>query len=194
MIGGLVLAAGGGRRFAGSGGAEPKLLTPLDGRPLLEHALGAACAVDALERVVVVLGAFAEQISARIRFARAEPVHCPDWERGQSWSLRCGVRALAGCSEVLVVLGDEPRVSAAAIARIAREPAPARACYGGRPGHPVLLGSAQLEQVMRLSGDQGARSLLAGARLIECSELGGDRDVDTIEDLEALGDEARAVV
>jgi molybdenum cofactor cytidylyltransferase len=194
LTAGLVLAAGAGRRFAGSGERESKLLAPLDGRPLLEHVLRAACAVQELERVVVVLGAHAEQIRAAISFGRAEAVLCPDWERGQAWSLRCGLRALPDSSEVLVLLGDEPRVSPAAIARMAQAPAPARACWDGKPGHPVLLGREQLQAVKHLAGDQGARSLLAGARLVDCSGLGADVDVDTIEDLEALRNEAGAIV
>jgi molybdenum cofactor cytidylyltransferase len=194
FVGGLVLAAGAGRRFAASGGTASKLLAPLGGRPLLEHAIAAACAVEELERVVVVLGAGAEQIRARVDFGRAEPVVCPQWRRGQAWSLRCGVAALAGAARVIVVLGDEPLVGAGAIARLAAAPAPARAAYGGRPGHPVALGEQQLAAVRRLSGDHGARSLLHGARLVDCSDVGQDVDVDTTEDLEALADEARAIV
>ena len=53
MNAGLILAAGEGVRF----GSEPKLLAELEGRPVLEHAIQAQCAVPELERVVVVLGA-----------------------------------------------------------------------------------------------------------------------------------------
>jgi CTP:molybdopterin cytidylyltransferase MocA len=37
-----------------------------------------------------------------------------------------------------------------------------------------------------LSGDHGARELLAGGRIIECSDMASGRDVDTPEDLAAL--------
>ena len=56
MIAAVVLAAGSGSRF----GASAKQLAELDGIPLLEHALRAVAAVPAIERVVVVLGARAE--------------------------------------------------------------------------------------------------------------------------------------
>ena len=82
MIGGLVLAGGAGTRF----GTSSKLLAELDGRPLLEHAVRAQCAVSELERVVVVLGAHAEEILARVDLGRAEPVICPEWEDGQAAS------------------------------------------------------------------------------------------------------------
>jgi molybdenum cofactor cytidylyltransferase len=186
-----VLAAGAGTRF---GSGSSKLLAQLDGRPVLEHAVRAPCAVDALDRVVVVLGAYADDVVARVDFGRAEPVLCPDWERGQSESLRFGARLLADASRVIVTLGDEPLMTPEVIQRFVDAPCPARAAYNGRAGHPVVLGPSQLRALSGLTGDQGARSLLENAALIECSELSSDRDVDTPADLEAIRHEARAVI
>jgi molybdenum cofactor cytidylyltransferase len=190
LIGGLVLAAGAGTRF----GDGSKLLAELSGRPLLEHAVQAQCAVDEIERVVVVLGARAAEITRAVDFGRAETVVCPSWERGQSESLRCGLRALPGVSKVIVTLGDQPRISPALIERFVAQPPGARAVYGGRPGHPVVLGPDQVEALGSVSGDQGARALLGDGPLIECGELGSDVDVDTQKDLEEVRREARAVL
>ena len=67
---------------------------------------------------MVVLGARAEEITARVEFDRAEPVICAEWEDGQSASLRCGARALsAGAGTVIVTLGDAPLITPAVIAR-----------------------------------------------------------------------------
>lgn len=184
MIAGLVLAAGAGTRF----GAEPKLLAELDGRPLLEHAVTAQCAVAALDRVVVVLGSHAEEIRRQVAFGRAELVVCDAWEEGQSASLRCGAAALAGADAVIVTLGDMPRVGPEVIARFVGEPPRTRATYGGRPGHPVVLGPTELAAVADLRGDVGARQLLAGGRTIECASLAGGDDVDTRQDLDAVRD------
>ena len=90
MICGLILAAGAGTRF----GEQPKLLAELDGRPLLEHSVAAQCKVAELERIAVVLGAFAEEILERVDFMRAEPVVCERWAEGQAASLRCGIEYL----------------------------------------------------------------------------------------------------
>jgi molybdenum cofactor cytidylyltransferase len=190
VIAGLVLAAGAGTRF----GARPKLLAELKGRPLLEHAVAAACAVPQLERVVVVLGAQAEEISRRVELGRAEAVLCPDWQRGQSFSLRCGARALEGADEVIVMLGDVPGVGPRLIARFLDQPPRTRAVYCGRPGHPVVLGPDELERLDDLRGDVGANDLLRGGNLIECGDLSAGTDVDTPHDLEAIRDEARAVL
>jgi CTP:molybdopterin cytidylyltransferase MocA len=184
MTAGLVLAAGGGSRFD----AGFKLLADLDGRPLVEYAISAQCAVPELVRVVVVLGAHADQVLARVELGRAEAVICPEWADGMSASLRAGVAALggAGAERVLVTLGDAPTVTPAVIRRLLEAPDGARATYGGRPGHPVILGRRQLEQVPSLAGDAGARSLLAGAALVECGDLALGTDVDTAEDLRGL--------
>jgi CTP:molybdopterin cytidylyltransferase MocA len=187
---GLVLAAGAGTRFAPS---SSKLLAELDGRPLLEHAVRAQCAVASLERVVVVLGAFASEVLERVEFGRAEPIVFAGWRRGQAASLRRGVGELAGARKVIVTLGDEPLLSASVIARVADQPAGTRALYDGVPGHPVVLGPEQMDAIHSLSGDRGARDLLHGGPTIECSELCSGRDVDTVEDLEAIRDEARAI-
>jgi CTP:molybdopterin cytidylyltransferase MocA len=94
----------------------------------------------------------------------------------------------------VITLGDEPLITAQVIARFVDEPAPARATYDGRPGHPVSLASRQLAAVAGLSGDHGARELLASARMIECGALCSGRDVDTRRDLETIRHEARAVI
>lgn len=191
MIAGLVLAAGGGTRF----GPEPKLLAELDGRPLLEHAIRAQCAVHQLERVVVVLGAHADRLLAEVDFQRAEPVVCERWQEGQAASLRRGIEELRDADRVIVTLGDEPLITSETVARFASEAPGTQAFYDGRPGHPVVLGPDHLRALLSLSGDRGARDLLAGGAKIELGG-GGDtgRDVDTTEDLERMRNEARAIV
>lgn len=187
MIGGVVLAAGAGERF----GPSPKLLAPLHGRPLVEHAIAAICAVPEVDRVVVVTGAHALD---GVQFGRAEPVVCAQWRDGQSASLRCGVAALADADKILVTLGDEPLITPQAIALMAEQPPGSRATYDGRPGHPVVLGPDQIGAIGSLSGDRGARELLTGGLLVECSDLGSGMDVDTAADLEVIRSEARAGV
>jgi molybdenum cofactor cytidylyltransferase len=187
MIGGVVLAGGEGSRF----GAR-KQLAELDGRPLIEHAVGAVLAVPALERVIVVLGAGAGEIATRVDLGRAEVAICEGWAEGLSASLRAGVDALADAEAIVVTLGDQPLVTPQAIAAVLDEldaPEPAvRATYAGRPGHPVLIKRELFEAVRRLRGDAGARDLLAsaGVREVECGHLSRPDDVDVPADLEAI--------
>ena len=194
MICGLILAAGEGTRF----GPESKLLADLGGRPVVEYAIAVQCHVPELERVVIVLGAHAQQVLEAVELMRAEPVICPDWQEGQAASLRYGMSLLigqAGASRVLVTLGDEPLIGSSTVARFVNEPAGTRALWHGRPGHPVVLGREHLDAIRELAGDRGARELLGDAVGIECAEMGGaGMDIDTTEDLEAVRREARAIL
>jgi molybdenum cofactor cytidylyltransferase len=179
-IGALVLAAGEGRRFGGT-----KQLADLDGRPLLEHALAA---VQAVSPRVVVLGHAAAEIRATVDLHGAEPVVCERWHEGQSASLRCGLDALAGADAVLVVLGDQPGITAAAVAAVLEERGDedaVRATYDGVPSHPVLLRRPLLARAGELRGDSGFRDLLAGARVraVEVGHLADPADIDTREEL-----------
>ncbi len=187
MTAGLVLAAGGGARF----GPAVKQLAEVEGRPLLEHALRAQAAV--LDRVVVVLGAHADAILARVDLHGAEPVVCARWAEGQAASLQTGLAALHGEQRVLVTLGDQPLVGADVVARMAAEPPGSRAAYGGATGHPAVLGPEQLRAAASsLRGDRGLRALRW--TLVECGHLGDGRDVDTPDDLEEIRAEAGAVL
>jgi molybdenum cofactor cytidylyltransferase len=188
VIAGLVLAAGAGRRF----GAEPKLLADLEGRAVLQHVVDSALAVPALERVAVVLGARAADVRAGVDFHGAEPVVCPDWAEGLGASLRFGLRHVEGARKVLVLLGDQPLVTPQVIAMFVGLPAGSRATYGGVPAHPVSLGPQLIRRGLAATGDQGLRDVRW--RAVECGHLASGTDIDTPDDLEAIRDEARAVL
>jgi molybdenum cofactor cytidylyltransferase len=182
-VGGLVLAAGGSERFG-----APKQLAELDGRPLLEHVMIAMSRAP-LDRVVVVLGAHADEVRAGVPLHGAKPVVCDAWEEGLGASLRAGAAALKGCDAIVVALGDQPRLSPEAVARVmaqrGNDEQAVRATYGGVPGHPVLLERDVLKRVGMLRGDVGARDLLHGVPLREvaCDGLGSPADIDTPEAL-----------
>jgi molybdenum cofactor cytidylyltransferase len=177
--GGLILAAGEGRRFGGT-----KQLAELRGRPLLEYALEAMSGVSPR---VVVLGHAADEIRARVDLHGASVVVCEDWAEGQAASLRAGLAALAGCDAVVVALGDQPGITAEAIQAVtaAGDEDAVRAVYDGTPGHPVLLRRPLLERAGELRGDTGFRDLLESAtvREVELGGLADPADIDTREEL-----------
>jgi molybdenum cofactor cytidylyltransferase len=135
-----------------------------------------------------VLGHAADEIRARVDLQGAEPVVCADWESGQAASLRCGLAALGDVDAVLVVLGDQPGITAEAVRAIVTaggDEDAVRAVYDGAPGHPVLLRRALLERAGELRGDAGFRPLLERARLreVEVGHLADPADIDTREEL-----------
>jgi CTP:molybdopterin cytidylyltransferase MocA len=194
---GLLLAAGAGRRM----GRPKALLRDRRGVPFLDRAVGmlleAGCGT-----VTVVLGAAADE--ARLLLDEAgwstDPavavVVAEDWEEGMGASLRRGLTALheEPADAALVLLVDLPDVHEGVLRRVleaarsAPEPGRAlvRATYGGRPGHPVLLGRAHWPGVVATArGDQGAREYLTAhpPEPCECADLAAGRDVDRPEDL-----------
>jgi len=176
-----------------------KLTLPLGTRPILSIVLDAALA-SPLDEVIVVLGADAGEVRAalgevpsRVRF-----VTNPDHLQGQSTSLRVGLGACDPASvAVVVLLGDQPGVSAATIGSVVeaftagpgdRVGDVVQASYGGRPAHPTLLARSVWNVVVR-QGDEGARAWIGehpDRRTLV--EVGGDppADVDTPEEYERL--------
>ena len=126
--------------------------------------------------MLVVTGAHEVETSARV-------VHCPDWERGQGASLRCGLQALPpDTTAAVVVLADGPELAPEAVDRVLQVWRESRAdvvaaTYGGRRLHPVLLARGVWERIP----DEGARSL--PALLVQCDDLGSPGDVDFADDL-----------
>lgn len=171
----------------------PKALVELDGDVLVRRALR-VLADGGCAPLTVVLGAAAADVRAALP-PGVDAVVAADWAEGMGASLRAGLAALAARDPVpdaaLVHLVDLPGVTAAAVARLsAAATAPdalARAAYGGRPAHPVVLGRAHWEGVRAAAvGDAGARGYLAGhpaLTLVECGDVADPGDVDTPEQL-----------
>lgn len=191
-VGGVLLAAGGGRRLGG----RPKALLEHGGRPLVEHAVR-ALRNGGCGPVHVVLGASADEVRARADLSGCTVTVNPRWEEGMGSSLRAGLDSLIG-SEVdaaLVLLVDQPGIGAEAVARV-RSAYRSRtsltaATYDGERGHPVMFGAERWPEVAAGAvGDQGARAYLRTHRdaitLVECSDVAQAYDIDTAEDLRHL--------
>jgi CTP:molybdopterin cytidylyltransferase MocA len=187
---GILLAAGAGRRAGG-----PKALrVDADGTSWLERSIK-VLRDGGCDAIIVVLGceaARARDLIASSTLA-ADPaitlVDAPGWERGMGSSLHSGLLAAQAVRwrAVLVHLIDLPDVTAQVVRRMIRQSpagtaALARATYGGRPGHPVLIGRDHLKLIMvGLTGDSGAKDYLIqhGAHRVECGDLASGQDHDT---------------
>lgn len=180
---GVVLAAGRGRRFGGT-----KQLAPVAGRPLVRHAVDTALAAG-LDPVLVVVG----HDAGRVRDALppdVEVVDNPRFAEGQASSLRAGVAAAEphDVHALVVLLGDQPGVTVASIHAVLaahRDGARiARAAYADLPGHPVLFDRAVWHELIRVTGDEGARRILEHA-VVRDVPVPGPRppDVDRPTDL-----------
>lgn len=189
----VVLAAGAGRRFAGT---TPKLASPLGRASVLAHTLEAVLG-SGLSLVVVtvapLVGLVREVVASRdivllppVGSASREPL-------GAGYSIAAGVTARAQACGWLVLPGDMPRVRPQTLQLMARavgQGAAPIACaqHLGRAGHPVGLAAEMYNELSRLSGDQGLRRLLARypSFPVETGDPGVLIDIDTREDLERL--------
>ena len=185
----VLLAAGAGRRL----GLGPKALLRHRGRPLVEHAV-AVLREGGCRRIVVVLGAGAEQVAAGAVLDGCTVLRNPDWATGMGSSLRTALAALPaeapGATAALVALVDTPGVGPAAVARLLAAHAAgaelAAAAYAGVRGHPVLIGARHwAEAAAGAVGDAGARALLRAhadtLELVECGDVAVPDDIDTPE-------------
>jgi molybdenum cofactor cytidylyltransferase len=171
---GVLLAAGAGRRYG-----KPKVL--VDG--WLDIAIG-ALRDGGCNDVVLVLGA-AEVVAP----PGVTAITAPQWHEGLSASVRTGLaQADRMCADYAVLhVIDTPDVGPAVVARVlgrtvASRSGLGRACFGERPGHPVVMARRYWPEVLALiSGDQGAGAYLRARRdveIVDCSDLAGGRDID----------------
>jgi len=147
--------------------ARPKQLLDWGGRPLLECSIAAVSSWP-VDGVVVVLGAYAEDILHRVDFGTALVVINPGWEEGLASSLRVGFDLLsrdARFEAAFIALGDQPQVPpevpAALLAGAEESGRPAIVpVYRYQRGNPVLVARPLWGQLMSLSGDAGAAATL----------------------------------
>ena len=189
-IAAIVLAAGLSSRMGSN-----KLLQEWRGKPLLRWTVEAALR-SAARPVVVVTGNEAAKIEAALKGLDVRFTHNPDYREGLSASLKAGLAAVPHSADgALVLLGDMPEVSAALIDRMLAGFSPADnrsiciAVHERKRGNPVLWARRFFPAIEALTGDAGAKHLLALHEELVC-EIDADegvlRDIDTPEALAAL--------
>lgn len=189
----VVLAAGPGRRFRGT---EHKLQQSLAGLSVLGTTLRHA--VESRLPVLVVTTERLAPLAADVLAARDMLVLADaDTRRGIGHSIAAGVAERASAHGWLVLPGDMPLVKPttlrAVAAALAEHPV-ACAQYRGRRGWPVGFAAELYSELVMLTGDDGARRLIARypAHGEEVDDPGVLVDVDTVADLEALREQVAA--
>lgn len=163
-IAAVIVAAGRSSRF----GEDNKLLAEFRGAPLIRHAASAVAASQVAVAVLVV-GPDRDAIAAAAGPGawRLEVNANPD--SGLSGSIQSGIAALDGTVDgALIVLGDMPFVSAKLINELCDVFAAKNGrqivfpvTRDGRQTNPVLWPRVLFPSLMRLTGDVGAKAVLA---------------------------------
>jgi len=187
----IVLAAGRGSRFVSP---EHKLLQPFGKSTVLGTALDHAIESGLQLRVVTTAIVTAE---ARRHVAQRDIVELPEATGhagevlGMGYSIANGVAASADAGGWLVLPADMPTVQASSLLAVAAKLPQHIVVYAqhrGRRGHPVGFSPELYSELVQLSGDEGARRLVARypSHGVELDDPGVLADVDTNDDLAAL--------
>jgi len=186
----ILLAAGSSRRF----GPENKLLALLGGKPLIRH--GAEVMTHAeLAEIIVVTGPDAERVHEALAGLAVRFVHNDRYLEGMGGSVAAGVRAVsAGSAGTLISPGDMPQLDPAQIGQLIetfRDGGGQKIVYpclpDGSQRNPVLWPRSRFAELAALSGEAGAKSILA-AYADEATAVPWRSDafvdIDTVGDLD----------
>jgi len=180
-IAAIILAAGGSKRMG-----QPKLMLAWHGSALVRwvarNALAAGCFP-----VVVVTGADSGTIESSLSSLPLTFVHNPEWQLGQSTSVRSGVLALP--KDVDAVIPLHVLQSLFSAYQSETPPSPILAVSsGGQRGNPVLFDRALFPVLTALEGDAGARTIFSRypVQLIPFDDTHLLLDVDSPDDYQRL--------
>lgn len=195
----VVLAAGRGSRFRGAG---HKLAQSLGSQSVLgqtiTHAIASGLPVVVVTTQPLVAEA-ARWVAGRDVIVLPEVRSVPTGDLGMGYSIAAGVAARPDAGGWLVLPGDMPLVQPATLGAVAAalELHPVVfAQHRGRRGHPVGFAAELYSDLSRLTGDEGARRVVARYPSIglELDDPGILVDVDTADDLDDLRGHAEPAV
>lgn len=171
----VLLAAGSGSRFGGG-----KLLAPLAGRPLWNHAADAAARAGFVTRIMVTRDDGPVAPDGWQRIVNAAP------DEGIASSIRAGVAAAGGADRIVLALADMPFVDPAHLRALALADGTVFTAQpdGGR-GIPAGFGRAAFAVLSSLTGDRGAGGAAWRDAKVLSADLHSLRDIDTSADLGA---------
>ncbi len=185
---GIILAAGASTRMG-----QPKPLLLWRGEPFIRHVARTALSAG-LSPVVIVAGEHTSEIRAAVADLPVTVIHNPDWEAGQSTSVRCGLRALPDTiGSAVFLLADQPHIPIELVKALMDQHAQALSpivapLIDDRRGNPVLFDRVTFADLLSLTGDVGGRAVFAKHPIayVPWHDASMLLDVDTPEDYQRL--------
>jgi molybdenum cofactor cytidylyltransferase len=191
----IILAAGESKRMN-----EPKMLLPFRGKTIIETVIENVKASLA-DLTIVVVGAEKDKVIEVIKKYQVGICYNSYFKQGMLSSVKCGFARLPDSYDAaLVLLGDQPMISAASINKVitgyrSSGKGLVMPVYSGKRGHPLLISSRYKEIVEHLEDKEAGPADLRGQGLRallkkypgDVLEVVADsdeilRDIDTQED------------
>lgn len=157
MIWAMILAAGESKRMG-----KPKLLLPFGEKTIIETIVETVVSSE-VEKTLIILGSEQEKIEEKIKNYPVKIVYNRDFRSGMLSSVQYGFKALPEETRaVLVVLGDQPKISEAVINKLvdaykSSGKGIVLPVYNTERGHPVLIDVKYREEVENLNPEVGLR-------------------------------------
>lgn len=191
----VILAAGTSARMG-----SPKQLLSYKNKNLLRHTVDEALATGC-ESVFVVLGANLDLLRNELRDKPVSVIENKHWQEGMSSSIRCAVEKIAGTilrpDSIIFMVCDQPYVSSSLLLSLIAKKQETNlpiiaSSYEDKSGTPALFHRSMFPALMELTGDKGARKLIADnpEKVATISFPEGITDIDTVADYELLKKES----
>jgi len=183
----IILAAGAARRMS-----QPKMLLPFGNSSILEKLIEEVKASN-IDSICLVSGYYHQVIQERMGVGTFSLIFNEQWQSGMASSIVKGIEYLqkqgAGFDSVIIAVSDQPYLNRDLLLnmlQLQRDSGKGivAASYAGINGTPVLFTKAYFSKLEKLTGDQGARSILQQYPddLITIDFPLGEIDIDTEED------------
>jgi molybdenum cofactor cytidylyltransferase len=188
----VLLAAGASSRMG-----RPKMFLTYQGKTLLHHAVDEAAALHT--PVFVVTGEYFTAVKEALPQNDVHVLYNKDWPEGMASSIRTGVAGIeeAGYEPdaIIIMVCDQPFISADLLRQmIAIKTTSGKGmvgcAYNETIGTPVLFDRKYVGDLLKLSGQQGAKKLLQAfpEDVAVVPFPLGSVDIDTPGDYERLGE------
>lgn len=186
---GIILAAGKSSRFG-----SPKPLLPWHGKPFIRQVAETALRAG-LSPVVVVTGAHAAQVESALGGLPITLAYNPDFQEGQSTSIKVGLAALPqNTGSAVFLLADQPQIPQQVLQALCeahgrnRSAIVAPLVLEERRANPVLFDRDTFPDLMQIQGDMGGRAIFSKHRVeyLPWHDASLLLDVDRLDDYEKL--------
>ena len=183
MITAIVMASGFSKRMGLN-----KLLMKYNDKFLIEHTLEKITQCDFAEKIIVTQYEEIEKLTDNFKVVINENAH-----KGQSESIKLGVKSSEKCDGYMFFVADQPLINQKDIEKLIRVFRENKDFivipkYKEKRGNPVIYPSLYKEEILRLEGDKGGKSIIKSSNKIKYVEVEEDTlfDIDNKDDFNKL--------